>query len=115
MVNVFNLIFGSQILPPFLYVRYFWEIFLSNNFLLLFVLLKILLAPYVGQHYNYCHHYFAVFLTLMASRAQWTQHSVCGLHVMTVNVGSMLTVMTLGCLVLITLQMLTGYVMIVFN
>ena len=34
---------------------------------------------------------------------------------MTVNVGSMLTVMTLGCLVLITLQILTGYVMIVCN
>ena len=54
-------------------------------------------------------------LSLMASRAQWTQHSACGLHVMTVNVGSMLTVMTLGCLVLITLQILTGYVMIVCN
>ena len=63
----------------------------------------------------YCHHYFAVFLTLMASRAQWTQHSVCGLHVMIVNVGSMLAVMTLGCLVLITLQIWTGYVMIVCN
>jgi len=46
---------------------------------------------------------------------QWIQHSACGLHVMTVNVGSMLTVMTLGCLVLITLQILTGYVMIVCN
>jgi len=51
----------------------------------------------------------------MASHAQWTHHSACGLHVMTVNVGSMLTVMTLGCLVLITLQILTGYVMIVCN
>ena len=24
----------------------------------------------------YCHHYFAVFLTLMASRAQWTQEAL---------------------------------------
>lgn len=113
MVNAFDLIFGSQILPPFLYVRYFWEIFFEQVFCAVVFLIKILLAPYVGQHYLVT--IILQFLTLMASRAQWTQHSACGLHVMTVNVGSMLTVMTLGCLVLITLQILTGYVMIVCN
>jgi len=44
-----------------------------------------------------------------------TRHSACGLRVMTVNTGSMLTAQILSHLVLITLQILTGYATIVCN
>jgi len=74
MVNVFDLIFGSQILPPFLYVRFFWEIFLSNSCVLLFFFGKDTFGTRCWTAL-YCRHYFAVFLTLMASRAHWT-HTV---------------------------------------